>query len=108
MLGNIRVELQDGNRTENEVVEVEGIRPLKARLVLAVRLGEGLLHVVHSLRRGGLVVDEFVLEVRDLREEGSRCVALRVEVEITKHHAHESQGVGLIVDSEAARDPEAR
>ena len=73
VLGDVGEQLQDRDRRRDEVVEVEGVRPAQAALVLAVGLGEHLLHVVGRAAGVGLVVDELVLEVRDLRQEGPRA-----------------------------------
>ena len=59
------------------------------RWYCGVGLGDGPLVVVAlgDLRGVGLLVDELVLEVADLRREAARRVALRVEVEVAQDEA---------------------
>ena len=108
VLGNIREELKQGNRAGDQVIEVEGIRALQTSLILAVRLGECLLHLIRGASGVCLVIDELVLEVRHLGQEAARGEPLGVEIKIANDHGHQSQGILLVVDREAAGDAEAR
>ena len=112
--------LQDVDGHHDDVVEVERVGLAQAALVLGVGVGDGALVVVAlgDLAGVGLLVDELVLEVADLRREAARRVALRVEVEVAQHEAHEALAVGGVVDREgrlhadlgrlAAQDAHAR
>ena len=102
VLGDVGEELQHGHRARDEVVEVEGVGASQAPLVLAVRLGQQPFHVVGRAARVRLVVDQLVLQVGHLPEERARGELLRVQAHVAHDHRHEAQGVGLVVDGEAA------
>jgi hypothetical protein len=66
VLGDVRERLQQLDRLHDQVVEVEGVRLRQAVLVDAVHLGDAALEVVGRAAGRCLVVDQLVLEVRDL------------------------------------------
>ncbi len=109
--------LEQVHRRHDDVVEVERVGLAQPPLVEEVRLGELLLHRVGGLVGVGLLVDQLVLEVADLRGEGLRRVLLRVQVEVAADQGHQPLRVGRVVDRErrgeaeqlglAAQDPHA-
>ena len=94
-------------RAHQEVVEVHGTRLEQTLLVLDIDLAdlalEDLLGLLGELARS----DVFVLGHRDRAVDRSRREPLGVEVEITNDIAHETHGVGLVIDRETAREAEA-
>ncbi|MGC0428154.1 hypothetical protein RKD32_004509 [Streptomyces sp. SAI-195] len=118
VLGDVREGAQQIDRGHDQVVEVEGVGLAQPRLVHGVRLGEGLLEAVGGLGGEVLLVDQLVLQVRDLGAEGLRRELLRVQVEVAADQCHEPLGVGGVVDRErrgeaellrlAAQDADAR
>ena len=108
VLGDIGEQLQDRHRRGDQVVEVEGIGPSQAALIVGVGLGEGLLLVVARAPRERFVVDQLVLQVGHLRAEGARRIALEIEVEVAAHQGHESLGVSGVIDRERRRHPQPR
>jgi len=106
VLGHVREELEQRDREHDQVVEVHRPGLGKPPLVGRVRLGERLLQVGAGPVRRGLVVDQLVLHRAHLRGERARRVALGVEVELPADQRHEPLGVGLVVDGEAAGEPQ--
>lgn len=118
VLGDIGERLEQVHRRHDDVVEVQRVGLAQPRLVERVGLRQRLLEAVSGLTREGLLVDQFVLQVRDLRRERLRRIALRVEVQVAADQRHQPLGVGGVVDRErrgeaealrlAAQDPHAR
>jgi hypothetical protein len=106
VLGDVREGLEQVDGRHDQVVEVEGVGLLQARLVQGVDLGQLPLGVVLGLRGEALVVDELVLEVADLVAHRTRREALRVEVEVAADERHEALAVGRVVDGEGAGEAE--
>ena len=109
--------LQQVDRGHDQVVEVERVGLAQAALVVAERLGVGLLEGVARLLGGVLRVAQLVLLVRDPVEHRIGLVLLRVELEVAQHQRHQPLGVGRVVDREVgleahpvdllAEDPDA-
>ena len=100
LLARLREALEDVDREQEQVVEVDGVRGEEALLVEVVDLGDGL--VVEARDALGVLVraDERVLRVRDLRVDAARREALRVALELLEAALHEADLVGLVVDRE--------
>ncbi len=117
VLGRARERLQQVDRRHNQIVEVERVRLAQPALVEPVRLGQHLVQPGGRLRRPGLVVDQFVLEVAHPRCQRPRRVPLRVQIQVPAHQRHEAVRVGLVVDRKrrfqaerlrlGAQDPDA-
>ena len=109
--------LQQVHRGHDQVVEVERVGLAQAALVVAERLGVGLLEGVARLLGGVLGIAQLVLLVGDPVEHGVGLVLLRVELEVAQHQRHQPLGVGRVVDREVgleadpvdllAEDPDA-
>ncbi|CAB4849081.1 unannotated protein [freshwater metagenome] len=106
VLGHIGEELEDGDGGGDEVVEVECVRAPEPALVVAVGLGESFLLLVARAARERLVIDELVLQIRDLVAERTRRKSLRIEFEVAAHESHESLRVERVVDRERRRHPQ--
>ena len=106
VLGDVGERLEQVDGRHDQVVEVEGVRLLEARLVQRVDLGELLLDDRLGLVPEALVVDELVLQVADLVAHRPRREALGVEVQVAAHQRHEALAVGRVVDREGAGEPE--
>ncbi len=101
-----------------QVVEVDRVRGVKATLVEAVDVGNGL--VVEGLDAARVLVrrDELVLRVRDLGVDAARDESLRVALQLLQAVLRQPHLVGLVVDGEIrlvaqprrlpAQDPAAR
>lgn len=118
VLGDVREGAQQVDRGHDQVVEVERVGLAQPRLVHRVGLGEGLLEAVGCLGGEVLLVDQLVLQVRDLGAEGLGREALGIEIQVTADERHQPLTVGGVVDRErggeaellalAAQDPHTR
>lgn len=115
VLGDVRERLEQMDGGHDDVVEVQGVGLAQPRLVHPVRLGQRLveaspgalgLAAPADLVGVALLVDQLVLEVRDLGAEGLRRELLGVEIEITADERHEPLGVGRVVDRERRGEAE--
>ncbi len=106
VLGDVREGAQQVDRRHDQVVEVERVGLAQPRLVHGVGLGEGLLEAVGGLGGEVLLVDQLVLQVRDLGAEGLRRELLRVDVQVAADQGHQALGVGGVVDRERGREAE--
>lgn len=106
VLGDVREGAQQVDRGHDQVVEVERVGLAQPRLVHRVSLGEGLLESVGGLGREVLLVDQLVLQVRDLGAERLRRETLGIEVEVTADERHQTLGVGGVVDRERRGEAE--
>ena len=107
VLCHVGEELEQGHGRSNEVVEVEGIGAAEPALVLGVGLRQNSILGGLCLPGEGLLVDEFVLQMRHARRQGPGRVTLGIQVEVLDHHRHEALGVGGVVDGEVGGDAEA-
>jgi hypothetical protein len=103
VLRDVGKRLQDVDRRHDEVVEVEGVGLAETPLVAGVGLRQHPVGVIALLHPGreGLLVDQLVLEVGDLRGEAARGVTLGIQVEVAHDQPHEALAVGGVVDREA-------
>ena len=98
LLGDLGYRLEEVDRDHDQVIEVHRAGREQAALVLAVRLGQ---HLVPGRLRAGrerLVVDQLVLQVRDLGGHLLRRELLGVELEFAADQRHQALGVRLVVD----------
>ena len=87
VLGDVGEHLQQVHGVHDQVVEVHRVRLAQPLLVELVDLGQHLLR--RRLRDVALLVDQLVLQVRDLGGEAAAGVALGVEVEVAGDHRHQ-------------------
>ena len=95
--------LEDLHSEHEHVVEVDGVRGVKAALVQLIRLGDRLIPEGRDSRRVLLGRDELVLRAGDLRMDPTRRKALRVLSELLEACLHEPHLVLVVVDREAGR-----
>ena len=105
--GDLGQGLEQVDRDHDQVVEVHRARRDQAALVLGVGLGQDLVPGRLGLGGERLVVDQLVLQVRDLRGHHLGRVLLGVELELAAGQRHQPLGVGLVVDGERGGVAEA-
>jgi hypothetical protein len=107
VLQHIGTRAEQAHGDGEQVVEVHGARLLEAGLVLAVDVGD--LPLEDGRRLGGVVgrQDEVVLGGADGGVHAPGRELLGVEVQVPDDVAGEPLGVGLVVDREVRRVPEA-
>ena len=98
VLGHIGEELEQRHGRADEIVEVKGVCTAEPALVLRIRLRQDPIRGGLRPTSEGLLIDEFVFQVRDPRREAAGRVALGVEIEILDDHRHQPLRVGGVVD----------
>ena len=101
--GDLGERLQQVDRDHDQVVKVHRAGRDEPALVLGVGLGGRLLPVPAGAGGGGLVVDQVVLEVGDLRDHRLRRVVLGIKLKLAADQRHQPPRVGLVVDRERRR-----
>ena len=107
-VGDVRERAEEVHRLRDEVVEVEGVRPLQRALVVGEHVDEdalgGIAHV--RLPRVGLGIRQLVLELGDaaLRRRGRQAEGIRLV--LLDEPLDERARVAGVVDRERLREAE--
>ena len=108
LLARLGEVLEELDREEEHVVEVDGVRGEHAALVELVRVRDGLVVEGRDALAVLLRADEVVLRGRDLGVDAARDEALRVALELLEARLREPDLVGLVVDREVRPVAEPR
>ena len=103
LLTDVRVDLEQLDALEQQVVEVHRVHRVDLALVAVVHVGRGLLEIRAHLVAVALGVEQHVLRRADLALDRARREALRVDLEIVDASLHEPDRVLFVIDREAAR-----